>query len=683
LGSFDEGDFQPITTWQGADNYPMWQGDAIYFTSDREHGTLNLYRLDLGTREVTALTSYRDYDVKYPSIGPGAIVFQYQETLNLLDLASGQVRKVAVALGSDRASVWPERVGVEAGSGSFGLAPDGERLLLETRGEILSVPAREGEAVNLTRSSGSREKNAAWSPDGTQVALISDRDGDEALWLVADKGAWRRLTAGGPFLTQPVWSPDGRWIVYSDKEMKLNLVEVATGAVSVIDRGEVDDAWDRWGIQDYVWSPDSRWIAYSKMEPSLYESIFVYSLVARSSTRLTDDWTNDWSPSFSPDGRFLYFLSNRTFNPVMGFVDQSHIFLDMTLPYVAILRSGEPSPFAPNADDAEDENGGNEKKEKDVDVEVTIDLDGIADRVVPVEGVEAGNYFRLEATENGFLFLAKTANEFLKYQNVDDRTAGELELHHYDLDDKTARSSWTASPTTTCRRTARRRYRAESKVGIVDTGSEAKVGDGEVAIEDVKIKVTPSSTEFEQIFDEAWRIQRDWFYDPGMHGVDWKAIGEKYRRFVPSCGNRSDLNYLIGEMIGELNIGHTYVYGGDTDDGVERVEVGLLGADIDLPEGATHYRIAHIVPGRNWLPAERSPLAAPGCGVKAGDWLIAIGGREVKAGDNPYAFLEDTVGHAVEVTYNSRPTLDGASSCTVEPIERVPHPRAQWVEPTP
>ena len=681
MGRLDRGDFQQITSWQGTDNYPMWQGDAIYFTSDREHGTLNLYRLDLGSRAVTALTSYRDYDVKYPSIGPGAIVFQYQETLNLLDLTSGQVRKVAVALGSDRASVWPGRVGVKAGSGSFGLAPDGERLLLETRGEILSVPAREGEAVNLTRSSGSREKNAAWSPDGTQVALISDRDGDEALWLVDEKGAWRRLTPGSPFMTQPVWSPDGRWIVYSDKQMKLNLVEVATGAVSVIDRGEVDDAWERWGIQDYVWSPDSRWIAYSKMEPSLYESIFVYSLVARSSTRLTDGWTNDWSPSFSPDGRFLYFLSNRTFNPVMGFVDQSHIFLDMTLPYVAILRSGEPSPFAPNADDAEDEKGNEEKLEKEADVEVTIDLDGIADRVVPAEGVEAGNYFRLEATDDGFLFLAKTANEFLKYQTVDDRTAGKLELRHYDLDDKTAKKlmdgvanyhlSGDGSKTV---------YRAESKVGIVDTGAEAKVGDGEVAIEDVKIKVTKLD-EFQQIFDEAWRIERDWFYDPGLHGVDWQAIGDKYRRFVPSCGNRSDLNYLIGEMIGELNIGHTYVYGGDTDDGVESVEVGLLGADFDLPEGATHYRIAHVVPGRNWLPDERSPLAVPGCGVKAGHWLIAIDGREVKAGDNPYAFLEDTVGHAVEVTYNSRPTLDGASSCTVEPIASEQRIRErEWVE---
>ncbi|HOC43458.1 MAG TPA: S41 family peptidase [Thermoanaerobaculales bacterium] len=681
LGRLDEGDFQPITSWEGTDNYPMWQGSAIYFSSDREHGTLNLYRLDLGSREVTALTSYRDYDVKYPSIGPGAIVFQHQESLHLLDLASGQVRKVAVSLASDRASVWPERVAVEAGPGSFSLTPDGERLLLEARGELLSIPAGEGEAVNLTRSSQSREKNGAWSPDGTQMALISDRGGDEALWLLDGKGAWRRLTSGSPFMTQPVWSPDGRFIVYSDKEMKLNLVEVATGTVSVIDRGEVDDAWERWGIQDYAWSPDSRWIAYTKMEPSLYESIFVYSMSQRRSSRLTDGWTNDWSPSFSPDGRFLYFLSNRTFNPVMGFVDQSHVFLDMTLPYLAILRAGEPSPFAPGADGAEDEKAGEKGAEEGAGVAVAIDLDGIAGRIVPAEGVEPGNYFRLEATDDGFLYLAKTANEFLKYQAVDDRTAGELELRHYDLGEESPKKliDGIANYHLSADR-SKTVYRAGSKIGIVDTGAEAEAGDGAVVLDDVRIKVTKLE-EFQQIFDEAWRIERDWFYDPGLHGVDWQAIGDKYRRFVPSCGNRSDLNYLIGEMIGELNIGHTYVYGGDTDDGVERVDVGLLGADFELPEGAQRYQIAHIVPGRSWLPAERSPLAVPGCGVKAGDWLIAIDGREVKAGDNPFAFLEDTVGRAVEVTYNSRPTLDGASSCTVEPIDSEYRIRErEWVE---
>lgn len=688
MGRIDQGDFQRITSWEGTDNYPMWQGDALYFASDREHGTLNLYRLDLGSREVTALTSYRDYDVKYPSIGPGAIVFQYQESLHLLDLGSGEVRKLPVSLGSDRASVWPERVGVSAERGSFRLSPDGDRVLLEARGEILSIPARDGEAVNLTRSSGSREKNAVWSPDGTQVALVSDREGDEALWLRDGKGGWRRLTPGGPFLTQPAWSPDGRWIVFSDKEMKLNLVEVATAALSVIDRGEVDDAWERWGIQDYVWSTDSRWIAYTKMEPSLYESIFVYSMATRTSTRVTDEWTNDWSPSFSPDGRFLYFLSNRSFNPVMGFVDQSHVFLDMTLPYLAILRTGEPSPFAPAAGGAGDEKASPEKngtkgvkEDEKKPVEVVIDLAGIADRIVPAEGVEPGNYFRLEATDDGFLFLAKTANEFLKYQNVDDRTAGELELHHYVVDEHAAQKLMdgianyhlSADGATLV-------YRAGSELGIVDTGSTAKVGDGEVDLDDVKIKVTKLE-EFEQIFDEAWRIQRDWFYDPGMHGVDWAAVGDKYRRFVASCGNRSDLNYLIGEMIGELNIGHTYVYGGDVEDGVERVEVGLFGADFELPEGASYYRIAHIVPGRNWLAAERSPLTAPGCGVKEGDFLIAIDGREVRAGDNPYAFLEDTVGRAVELSYNSRPALDGASSCTVEPIESESRIRErEWVE---
>jgi tricorn protease len=500
MGRLDRGDFQRVTSWEGTDNYPMWLGGALYFSSDREHGTLNLYRLDPASREVTALTAYRDYDVKYPSIGPGAIVFQYQESLHLLDLASGVVRKVPVSLGSDRAAVWPERVGISAESGSFRLSPDGGRVLLEARGEILSIPAEaeEGEAVNLTRSSGSREKSAAWSPDGTQVALISDREGDEALWLLDGSGGWRRLTAGGPFLTQPVWSPDGRFIVLSDKEMKLNLVEVASGAVSVIDRGLVDDAWERWGIQDYVWSPDSRFIAYTKMEPSLHESIFVYSMATRTSSRVTGDETNDWSPSFSPDGRHLFFLSNRSFNPVMGFVDQSHVFLDMTLPYLAILRAGEPSPFAPAAGGAGEAKASTEsngkqggKRDKEQPVEVVIDFPGIGSRIVPAEGVEPGNYFRLEATADGFLYLAKTANEFLKYQSVDDRTAGALELHHYDLDEREAKKLMDGIANYHLSADGSRLvYRAGSKLGVVEAGAEAEAGDGEVDLEDVTIKVT-------------------------------------------------------------------------------------------------------------------------------------------------------------------------------------------------
>lgn len=681
LGNLEAADFRKITTWTGTDNYPMWQGGTIYFNSDRSGGTLNLQKYDVATGEITALTSYTDYDVKYPSDGPGSIVYQYGERLWVYDLAAGESRAVDVRLGSDRVPLRPRLEGIGSHHGSFRLMPDGETLLLEARGEILAIPSDDREATNLTASSGSREKDGVASPDGDWVALNSDRGGQEDLWLVpADgEGEWRRLTNDGVFNLQPVWSPDGDHLLWSDKEMRLNMVDVESGEVTLVDRGEVDDAWERWGIQDYVWSPDGRFIAYSKMELSLYESIFVYEVTTGERHRITDHVHQDWSPSFSADGRYLYFLSNRSFNPVMGFVDQNHIFLDMALPYVAILRDGEPSPFAPGVAADEDE----AEAEDEDELVVEIDFDGIERRIVAADGVEPGNYFRLEATDDGFVYLAKVENEFLKYQSVDDRTGGSLELWGYTLDDAEAKklidgvANYHLSSDG-----AKLVYRQGSSYGIVDAGASADNGNGEVALDDVKIKVDRAA-EFEQIFAEAWRVQRDWFYDPGMHGVDWQGIYDKYQPLVASCGNRSDLNYLIGEMIGELNIGHTYIFGGDYGDQPERVRVGLLGADLETPEGAAYHRIAHVIPGLNWETStfERSPLAAPGCSVSDGDWLISIDGVEISSAENAFAHLEDTVGRAVKIGTSATPSADDVVTCTVEPVSsELAMRRREWVE---
>jgi len=273
---------------------------------------------------------------------------------------------------------------------------------------------------------------------------------------------------------------------------------------------------------------------------------------------------------------------------------------------------------------------------------VEIDFEGIEGRIVPAEGVQPGNYFRLTSTADGFVYLAKTKNEFLKYQTVDDHTGGSLELWGYSISEASSEKLMKGIGNYHFSADGEKMvYRSQSKYGIVDTGSQVDAGDGNVSLKGVKIKVDRSA-EFEQIFAEAWRIQRDWFYDPGMHGVDWQAVHDKYQPLVASCGNRSDLNYLIGELIGELNIGHTYIFGGDYGDVPPRVRVGLLGADFDTPEGAAHHRIAHVIPGLNWQnqSSERSPLAVPGCGVSDGDWLISIDGNEVSSAENIFAQLE-------------------------------------------
>jgi tricorn protease len=702
VGDLEKGTFEKITDWVGTDNYPMWQGDAIYFTSDREHGTLNVYKYDLATKKVSALTGHADYDVKYPSIGPGAIIYQYAETLYLLDLKSGQERKLDITIPTDWTRMRPSYVSATGKTGAFSLSPTGTRMLIETRGEVVNVPVKKGEPINLTAASGSRERNGAWSPDGRWIAFLSDKTGEEEWYLVDQKAQqpWRQLTKGNKGWRMPaVWSPDSKWLVFGDKFMRLNLVDAESGAVTLIDQGEYDDGWERWGIRDYVWSPDSKWIAYAKQEQNLNQSVFLYSLADQKVLRVTSDMTQDWSPTFDPQGRYLYFLSERTYEPIMSFVDQSHVFLNMCRPYIFVLEGGKASPFAPEdseetvkaapAEKAKDEDQG-EKGEatgekpdkaegektaagKDETKPVKIDLDDCDRRIVAAEGIPAGNYFRLEATEKGFLYLKKEEHQFSKYQTVSDETGDSLDLYYYEVDAKDPeerKPKKLISGINNYHQSADGKkvvYRSGGTYGVLDVCKEGKVGDGKVDLGGVRIKIDKRE-EFMQMFNEAWRIERDWFYDPGMHGVDWAAVGEMYRKFVPFCGNRSDLNYLIGEMIGELNAGHTYVSGGDDPSSAKHVSTSLLGVEFDTPQGAPFHRIARIIPGLPWNPAESSPLAVPGCPIKEGDYLIAINGRQITSKDNIYQFLENLTDRVVTISYNSAASAEGAKTQRVRTI---------------
>ncbi len=667
LADLDSGSITQLTDWPGSDNFPMWHGGTIVFNSDREDGRLNLYAMAADGSGVRRLTTHTDYDVKHPSMGDaGRVIYQQAGRLHVLDIASGSSALLDITVRSDRPRFRDDLVSEAPRTGSFRTSPSGERVLLEARGEILNLPVDEGDSFDLTRTSASREKDAVWSPDGETIAFISDRTGEEEIWLCDQTGGdVRKLTdMGGGFLMPPAWSPDSESIVFSDKFMRLNLVDVASGKARVIARCDYDDAWERWGIQDYAWSPDSRWIAYTSQGHNMNESIFLYDTEKDRTVRVTDEWHTDWSPSFSDDGSYLYFLSNRTFEPIMGWQDQNHVFLDMARPYMVLLSNDAPSPFADDAGLL----GDDDAAEEDEDDAVRIDLDGLQDRVLACEGVSPGTYFRLEAVDGGFVFLSKDGHEFLKYENVNDRTASSYELVKYDLADASTSSlmdglsNYHLSPDGT-----KLAYRCGSTVGVVDAGSPASVGDGTVDPSAVNLRVDREA-EYLQIYDEAWRIQRDWFYDPGMHGVDWNAVRDQYRRFVPECGTRGDLNYLIGEMISELNIGHTYIFGGDHEPGGDRVRTGLLGCGFEAGGKAKYYRIADIVPGVSWDPAQRSPLREPGCDVEEGDLLVAIDGEEITTADNPYRLLEDKSGRWVTLSLNAMPGEKGAKTCRVRTL---------------
>jgi len=672
-----------ITDWQGTDNFPMWEGKTIYFTSDRQDGTLNIYGYDTETGQTRRLTFFKDFDVKYPSIGDGKIVFQHGPGLKVLELASGQVREVPIDIPSDRRHVRTELITPAPRTGSFNLSPGGERVLIEARGEILNLPADEGDPVNITRTSGSRERNAVWAPDGSAIALVSDRTGEQQLYLVdqAGRDEWRQITDGTyGFILPVVWSPDSESILFADKFMRLHLVDVKSGKTRQIAQSDYDDAWERWGIQDYVWSPDSRWVAYSSNGANMNESIYLYDTKKDETFRLTDAMTTDWSPSFSPDGKYLYFLSNRTFNPVMGRQDQNHIFLKLARPYLVLLRDGVRSPFY--RDDVLVGQDDEDKQDKDDEQEATvIDTAGLADRILACNGVEAGNYFRLEACADGFLMLRRDEPVFSKYQNVDDHTGGSFTLVKYDLaeaepsDLMEGVANYHLSPDG-----KKMIYRAGGDYGVVDAGQPAKKGDGQVDVGQLKVRLDRLA-EFEQIFLEAWRVQRDWFYDANMQGVDWPAMYRKYQPFVAGCGSRGDLNYLIGEMIGELNLGHTYIYGGDYGRRGTFVPTGTLGAEFTADPESGYYRITRIVPGQNWDSSCRSPLAEPGVDIHEGDYLLAIDGVEIGIRDNIYQRLEDKAGRMVTLTTNAKPRTRGATTTRLETLRGDGHLQYRaWVQ---
>ncbi len=656
VGNMEKMDYHKITSFEGTDNFPMWKDNFIYFTSDRNDGTLNLFRYDLGKKDFTALTKYDDYDIKFPSVGPNHIVYVYEEELYLHNLASGKDNKVNIEIPSDGISVREDFISAAENVGHFGLSPNGKRAILDVRGEIIDFPVEEGIVYNLTQKSGSREKNPTMSPDGKQIAFFSDKTGDEELYVMPAKGGdWKQLTdIGGGFKMQPKWSPDSKYLIYHDKFMKLNLVEAATGDITLIDQGEYDEGWYDWGIQDYSWSPDSRWVAYAKLEKSVYQSVFLYSLDKNETYRVTMCMTKDWSPSFSKDGKYLYFLSNRTFEPIMGFVDQNHIFMNMTKPYALILKEGDPAPNGPaNIFDDTKEEESPSRAEK-----LVIDTDNMTRRIVPMD-VDAGNLFRLEAVDGGFLFLKKEDNEFLKYQYVTDATPNRNhDLYKYDLAGGSA--SELISGINQYHLSADGKsliYKSGNTYGV--TGIKpGSVGAGKLNLRDIHIEVNKTA-EFTQIYDEAWRVQRDFFYDKNMHGLNWEKTGDKYRKFVKYCGTREDLNYLIGELIGELNAGHTYIYGGEHE-GYDYVPIGLLGIDL-YPSGKNDLpRIERIIKGQNWSESAYSPLDVPGCPIKADDYILAIDGNVIGKGENLYKFLRNKAGAVVEITYNSKPEMAGA-----------------------
>jgi tricorn protease len=600
------------------DTFPMWRGDTLYLASDRD-GTVNLFARDLKTQAVRPLTCFRDFDVKSPRLGPDAIVFEQAGRLHVLDLTQEKVRTLEVRLPDGAFPAGPKTRRVEGRVNDFALDPTGAKAVFAAWGELFVVGAGEKAARNVTDSPGVREINPAWSPDGRLLAYLSDRGGEyEVCVRPAAGGPEGRVTRDGSvYRYGPVWSPDGRRLLYSDAARRLWMVSLAERKPVLIASGLSDPA------AVGRWSPDGRWVAYTRTFPRGNAGIALYSLDGGRSHALSDGRFSDRQPAFDRTGRTLYFLSDRDFRRAEG---RELSFRSETGVFAAILAAGVPSPLG-----RKDETG-----------PVRIDPEGLAGRVVPLP-VPAGELDDLGAGERQVFYRSGGA------------------LRRYDLARQVEETllegveAYRLNPQAT-----RLLYQAPGPVfGLVDVAAGTRAGAGKLDLALTMAADPPA--ERRQMFGEAWRLYRDFFYDPAMHGVDWRAVRERYERLLPGATNRDDLTTLLQQMIAELGTSHQ---GAGDPPGPDRdTKDGLLGAEFEEADG--RYRFRKIYEGESWNPWRRAPLREPGLDVREGDYLLAVDGRPLKAGMNPYALLAGTLGRRVTLRVNSRPVEAGAREVRV------------------
>ncbi len=689
--------YSELPTTKGMDLFPMWHGDTVYFISDLD-GTMNLYRYDLGSKKTRKLTTFTEYDIKWPSLGQDAIVFENGGLLYTFDLASEKETQIHITVTGDDIEARPEVRSVTNQIRGAGISPSGARAVFEARGDIFTLPAEHGSPRNITMTPGVHEQDPAWSPDGKWIAYFSDRSGEFEIYLRPQMGGdeVRLTTDGHEYRYGPRWSPDSKKLLYWDKSLRLWYVDIEAKQPVEVDHDE------RGTIGDGTWSPDSKWITYSKSGANNANSIYLYSVDQKKASRITTGFYNDTEPVFDPDGKYLFFISDRFYYPSSGLFDQRFNYYSTRGVFALTLKADEASPFAPQSDEEKPPEekkpaangapapgaapaggapatpagaapaapGGapgaaappTPKAEDKTPKPIQIDMDGLGNRITQVP-IPAGLYQGLEARK-GKLFYVSVPQQAL--ESGGPGPGPRPSIHVYDLkarEDKVLLEGvggYSLTPDG-----SKILYNAGPIWGITDAvPGKAKVGDGRLNTAGMTALVDPK-VEWAEIFHEAWRIERDFYYDPGMGGLDWAKLGKRYEALLPYVAHRSDLSYIIGELISELSTSHTYVAGGETVD-IPRVGVGMLGVDYDVDQG--YYRFKKIFAGENWNPATRSPLTEPGLKVKEGNYLIAVNGVPVHATNEVYSYFQGLANQVVTLKINDKASADGAWEIVIRPI---------------
>jgi len=649
---------EAITSNDAQDIIPMWYKDKIYFLSDRD-GRMNLYVYNTKTKVEKKVTNFDKYDVKFPSLGKGEITFENGGYIYLLDCETDKYQKVTIYIQDDFNTARSKIVNVKSLVTQYGISPDGKRALFTARGEIFTVPAEKGITKNLTNSPGVHERNAVWSPDGKYIAFISDKTGETEIFIISQdgKGDQIQLTKDADtYRFELKWSPDSKKLLCSDKKMRLYYVDIETKKTKQIFQS------NRWEIRDYDWSPDSKWIAFTTLEESGFSTIYLYSLQSDKATKVTSEFFNSYSPVFDSEGKYLFFLSDRNFNPTLGAFERSFVYTDMTKIYGLTLSDKEKSPFLYEDDEVSVEKSNEEKstdksekqdqkKDEKQSKDIVIDLLRISERIFELP-VDAGNYSSLTSVQGVLYYLKSSGNKSIlkafDFKKKKENEIGQIDGYEISADGKKII------------------YKLGNDYYITDLSTSMKIGEGKLNLNDLTMTLNRRD-EWKQIFYESWRQMRDFFYAPNMHGVDWEKVKKNYEELLPYVAHRADLTYIIGEMIGELNAGHAYVGGGDLPK-IESIPVGLLGAELKFDPKSGYYIIDKILPGRNWDESTRSPLTEVGIDVKEGDYLLEIDGVSLKGVKNPYELLVNKANKPVRIKTNSKPVEDGSKEFIIKTI---------------
>jgi tricorn protease len=649
-----------ISEFERASRDPMWVGNTIYYDSDHD-GHFNLYAYDVSTAKTTQLTTNKTFDLRWPSSDrESRIVYELAGELQIFDLKSRRTTPLSITVPSDDVARRPSRVNAANLIEDFELSPKGERALFSARGDIFTVPIEKGPVRNLTNSSGAHDKWPAWSPDGSQIAFISDKSGEEEIWVVPQDGSGpaEQLTTGGQAMRyHPDWSPDGKSIAFSDKDGRLQVLTVADHKLKEIARDT------KRGIFDYTWSPRGNFLAFSMNGANGFNSLYIASPDGQLH-HISSEYFNSREPVWDPDGNYLYFLSDHEFGPIISDREYDYATARETEIYALALRKDVKNPFPPESDEATvtkaPDAAAKDAKKDDNGADLTIDFDGIQQRVARVP-VEAANYFGLYAKSGHLIYTVSP----IPYFGRDAGTQNSLRI--YALKDRKETTLVEGfSGMAISRDGGKLLVRQGSGYSLMDATPSGAAGKKTVATTGLFVDRVPAE-EWSQIFNEVWRRYRDFFYAPNMHGFDWEALRKQYQPLLQYAAHRTDVTYIISEMIAELTVQHAYIEGGDYTI-PPRPRVALAGARFELDPASNRFRIAKIFEGQNEEEEYRSPLTEMGVDVKVGDYVLAINGHDLTGKDDPYRLLRNAADNPVHWTVNSTPSTAGARTIAYRPV---------------